>query len=41
MKKLEDDEEDHYLNSAWANSNQLKNQLHGGSDISWRMGGKK
>jgi hypothetical protein len=37
-KKLEEDSEDAYMNSAWANPKNLKNQLTGGSkDISWKL----
>jgi len=36
-KKLEEDSEDAYMNSAWANPKNLKNQLiGGGKDISWK-----
>jgi len=36
-KKLEEDNEDAYMNSAWANPKNLKNQLiGGGKDISWK-----
>lgn len=36
-KQLEDDSEDHYMNSAWANPKNLKNQLHGqNSEIKWK-----
>jgi hypothetical protein len=37
MKKLEEDNDDAYLNSAWANPKNLKNQLMGiGSNVSWK-----
>lgn len=34
-KKLDEDQDDGYLNQPWANSKQLKNSLHGmkGNDI--------
>lgn len=39
MKKLEEDNEDDYLNSAWANPNNLKGQLlNGGADVRFKMG---
>ena len=39
MKKLEEDNEDDYLNSAWANSQNLKNNLlNGGRDVKYRPG---
>lgn len=39
MKKLEEDNEDDYLNSVWANNQNLKNQLvNGGKDIKWKNG---
>ncbi|KAH8874622.1 UPF0769 protein [Schistosoma japonicum] len=34
-KKLEADDDDCYLNSAWAEPNQLKRQFHGLSNIKW------
>jgi hypothetical protein len=40
QKTLEEDEEDAYLNSAWANPKQLKDQLQGISDFKFRPGGK-
>eukprot|EP00343_Euplotes_focardii_P010196 CAMPEP_0205827572 /NCGR_PEP_ID=MMETSP0206-20130828/32462_1 /ASSEMBLY_ACC=CAM_ASM_000279 /TAXON_ID=36767 /ORGANISM="Euplotes focardii, Strain TN1" /LENGTH=298 /DNA_ID=CAMNT_0053128617 /DNA_START=6 /DNA_END=902 /DNA_ORIENTATION=+ len=40
QQKLEEDEEDQYLNSVWADPKQLKGQLHGTSNISFRPGGK-
>jgi hypothetical protein len=39
-KKLEEDEEDAYMNSAWANPKGLKDQLQGISDFKYRPGGK-
>lgn len=39
MKKLEQDEDDAYMNSDWANPNNLKNQLmNQGKGISWKPG---
>lgn len=39
MKKLEEDNEDDYLNSAWANPQNLKHQLlNGGADVRYRAG---
>lgn len=41
MKKLEEDNEDDYMNSAWADPRHLKNQLlNGGADVRYRMGSK-
>ncbi|CAH8582338.1 unnamed protein product [Heterobilharzia americana] len=34
-KKLEQDDEDCYLNSSWAEPNQLKRQFHGLTNIKW------
>jgi len=34
-KRLEEDEDDSYLNSAWADSASLKRSFHGLSNISW------
>ncbi|VDP74312.1 unnamed protein product [Schistosoma mattheei] len=34
-KKLEADDDDCYLNSAWAEPNQLKRQFHGLTNIKW------
>jgi cilia- and flagella-associated protein 298 len=40
MKELENaDEGDHHMNSQWANSGNLKAQLHGSTDIKWKFGG--
>ena len=41
-KKLDEvDEADHHMNSAWADSKQLKRSLHGnGGNIMFRQGGK-
>ncbi|EDO33865.1 predicted protein [Nematostella vectensis] len=36
MKKLENAEEDAYLNSAWADPNSLKRQFHGLGNFKWR-----
>lgn len=36
QKQLEEDNEDVYLNSAWANPKALKAQLHGHGDVKWR-----
>lgn len=36
LKKLEEAEEDSYLNSPWADPNSLKRQLHGTGNVSWR-----
>lgn len=35
LKKLEENSEDDYLHSAWADSNQLKRHLTGMGDIKW------
>jgi len=35
MKKLEQESEDAYLESSWADSNQLKRQFHGMNNINW------
>jgi len=35
-KKLDEDNEDQYMNSAWADPKQLKGQLHGTGSISWK-----
>lgn len=35
FKKLEADDEDSYLDSPWAESNQLKRNFHGLSNIKW------
>ncbi|CAH8821044.1 unnamed protein product [Trichobilharzia szidati] len=34
-KKLDEDDEDAYLNSSWAEPNQLKRQFHGLTNIKW------
>jgi len=36
MKELEEDNEDSYLNSAWANTNSMKSAMHGTSNIKFR-----
>lgn len=33
----EQDDGDHYMNSAWANNKQLKSQLHGMADTKWKF----
>lgn len=38
LKRLEDDEDDSYLNSNWANNSNLKQQLHGIQNINFRVG---
>lgn len=38
IKKLEQDEDDCYLNSEWANSGNLKRAFHGITNISWKPG---
>ncbi|GBP40521.1 UPF0769 protein C21orf59 homolog [Eumeta japonica] len=35
-KKLEEDDDDHYLDSSWADGNNLKRQFHGLTNISWK-----
>jgi hypothetical protein len=35
LQKLEAESEDAYLDSAWADSNQLKRQFHGMNNIKW------
>jgi len=37
QKKLEDDNEDAYLQQPWADTKQLKNQLNGGSNLKWKF----
>ncbi|XP_047510249.1 cilia- and flagella-associated protein 298 [Pieris napi] len=39
-KKLEQDDDDNYLNSKWSDGQNLKRQFHGLNNISWRPGGK-
>ncbi len=36
QKKLEDDNDDAYMNSAWADNRNLKNSLQGTGGIRWR-----
>lgn len=36
LKKLEQDDDDHYLNSEWADSGNLKRTVHGLNSISWK-----
>lgn len=38
LKKLEHDEDDSYLNSAWSNNSSLKTQMQGIGDIKFRAG---
>lgn len=38
LKKLEQDEDDNYLNSVWADSKNLKRAFHGIGNIQWRPG---
>jgi len=35
-KALEQNNEDDYMNSVWADPSQLKKQLHGQGNISWK-----
>ncbi|CAH2260405.1 cilia- and flagella-associated protein 298-A [Pararge aegeria] len=35
-KKLEQDDDDHYLNSKWADGQDMKRQFHGLNNISWK-----
>lgn len=37
QKKLEADNDDSYLNAAWADSKQMKNQLQGTSGFKWKF----
>ena len=37
QKKLEDDNEDAYMNSAWADTKQLKGSLHGQGNVKWKF----
>ena len=39
QKKLEEDNEDQFMNSAWANPNAMKAAMHGTGPIKWRGGG--
>ena len=36
-KKLEENADDQHMHSAWADSKQLKNQLHGTGALSWKF----
>lgn len=36
LKKLDQDEDDNYLNSEWADNSNLKKSFHGLHNISWR-----
>lgn len=38
QKKLEEENEDAYLNSAWADSGAMKAAMHGAGHIRWRAG---
>lgn len=38
LKRLEQDDEDAYMDSSWANNSSMKGQLHGISNIKFRMG---
>lgn len=38
LKKLDQDEDDNYLNSDWADSGNLKRSFQGIRNISWRPG---
>lgn len=38
LKALEDDIDDHYLNSSWADTSNLKKQMHGTQNIEFRYG---
>jgi hypothetical protein len=38
-KKMEEDNEDQYMNSMWADNRNLKASLHGTGQIKWRGGG--
>lgn len=38
LKKLENDDDDNYLNSEWADSGKLKRAFHGMENISWKPG---
>ena len=40
QKALEADNEDQYLNSAWADNKNLKAQMHGAGNIKFRAGGR-
>lgn len=40
-KKLEQDEDDSYLDSKWADGQNMKRQFHGLDNISWRPTGFK
>lgn len=35
IKKLEEDEDDHYMNADWADNQDLKKTVHGLRNISW------
>ena len=39
QKKLEEDNEDQFMNSAWADNRNMKAQMHGTGQIRWRAGG--
>lgn len=38
LKRLEQDDNDEYLNSEWSNTKNLKSQMHGISNINFRVG---
>ena len=40
FQKLEEQEDDSYMDSNWADSNALKRQFQGLNNIAWRPGGK-
>lgn len=39
LKKLDQDDDDNYLNSSWADSGNMKRSVHGLNTISWRPTG--
>jgi len=41
MKELENDNEDAYMNSVWADNRNLKASLHGTGAIRWQGMGRK
>lgn len=38
FQKLEQDDDDQYLNAAWADSGRLKRQVHGLDNVNFRYG---
>ena len=40
MKQLEEDNEDAYLNSSWANNKNMKAEMHGTGNIRMGMGSR-